>query len=57
MIVVSNSTPLISLAKINRFDLLKAIFSKVHIPQGVYEEVVVEGEGLAGAREVNTLYN
>jgi predicted nucleic acid-binding protein len=53
MIVVSNSTPLISLAKIDRFDLLKAIFSKVHISQGVYEEVVVEGEGLAGAREVS----
>lgn len=35
MIVVSNSTPLISLAKINRFDLLKVIFDKVYIPQGV----------------------
>lgn len=53
MIVVSNSTPLISLAKIDRLDLLKAIFSRVQIPQGVYEEVVLEGEGLAGAREVS----
>lgn len=53
MIVVSNSTPLISLAQIDRLDLLKEMFGKVYIPQGVYEEVVVEGEGKAGAKKVS----
>ncbi len=53
MIVVANATPLIGLAKADRFYLLKEIFGKIHIPVGVYEEVVLEGRGRAGAREVN----
>jgi len=53
MIVVANTTPLIGLAKAGRFHLLKEIFGKIYIPVGVYEEVVVEGRGRAGAREVD----
>jgi predicted nucleic acid-binding protein len=53
VIVVSNSTPLISLARINRLHLLEEIFGKVYIPQGVYEEVVMEGVDKAGAKEVS----
>lgn len=53
MIVVANATPLIGLAKAGRFYLLKEIFGKIYIPEGVYEEVVVEGRGRAGASEVN----
>jgi predicted nucleic acid-binding protein len=37
MIVVSNTTPLIGLAALSRFDLLRQIFSTVHIPQAVYD--------------------
>ena len=40
MIVVSNTTPLIGLASIQRFDLLQKIFGEVHIPQAGYDEVV-----------------
>ena len=40
MIVVSNTTPLIGLASIQRFDLLQKIFGEVHIPQAVYDEVM-----------------
>ncbi|MBC8450494.1 MAG: DUF3368 domain-containing protein [Chloroflexi bacterium] len=53
MIVVANSSPLIALAKIERFHLLQRIFGRISIPQGVYEEVVVEGQGQAGATEVS----
>lgn len=53
MIVVADTTPLIGLAKAGRFYLLKEIFGQIYIPEGVYEEVVVEGRGRAGAREVN----
>ncbi len=53
MIIVSNSTPLISLATIDRLYLLEKMFGKVYIPQGVYKEVVVEGAGKAGAKEVS----
>jgi len=53
--VVSNSTPLIALSKINQLALLKEYFSEVYIPKAVYREVVVQGEKLYGAEEVNNL--
>ena len=39
MIVVSDTTPLISLLKINRLDLLKELFGEVLIPQAVFDEL------------------
>ncbi len=39
MIVVSNATPIISLASIGRVDILKHFFDKVYIPQAVYDEI------------------
>lgn len=38
MIVVSDTTPLISLLKIGRIDLLESLFGKVAIPQEVFEQ-------------------
>ena len=52
MIVISNSTPLIALAKINQLQLLKEYFGDVLIPEEVYDEVVRRGSGLAGASEI-----
>jgi predicted nucleic acid-binding protein len=37
--VVSNSTPIISLLKINRLELLQKIYTKIHIPVAVYHEI------------------
>lgn len=51
MIIVSNAGPLIALAKIERFGLLRELFGKLYIPQAVYDEVVVIGAGRAGANE------
>ena len=48
MIVVSNSTPLISLSKVGKINLLQDIFGKVFIPNAVYDEVVVHGEKRSG---------
>ena len=42
MIVVSDTTPLISLLKIDRIDLLEKLFGNVLIPQAVYEELTVD---------------
>jgi len=39
MIVVSNATPIITFASINQIDILKHFFSKVYIPQAVYDEI------------------
>ncbi len=55
MIVVSNTTPLIGLAQIQRFDLLQQLFGEIHIPQAVYDEAVVRGREEGGAKqEVST---
>lgn len=55
MIFVSNTTPLIALAGIERFDLLQQLFGEIHIPQAVYDEAVVAGREAGGAkREVSS---
>ncbi|MBU0511802.1 MAG: DUF3368 domain-containing protein [Chloroflexi bacterium] len=54
MIVVSNTTPLIGLATIGRFDLLHQLFGEIHIPKAVYHEAVIAGREEGGAkREVS----
>jgi predicted nucleic acid-binding protein len=50
MIVVSNTTPLIGMAVVGRFDLLRRLFGKIYIPQAVYDEAVVAGREQGGAR-------
>ena len=52
MVVISNSSPLINLSIIGRLDLLKSKFSEIMIPQAVWREVVVDGVGKPGAKEV-----
>ncbi len=37
--IVCNTTPILTLLKISKFDLLEKIFSKIIIPYGVYEEI------------------
>ena len=52
MIVVSNTSPILNLAAINRLDLLQKLYGKIVIPQAVYDEIVVAGAGQVGADEV-----
>jgi uncharacterized protein len=55
MIVVSNTTPLIGLASIGRFELLRLLFGVIHIAPAVYDEAVTAGRKLGGAKqEVST---
>ena len=42
MIVVSDTTPLISLLKIDRIDLLEKLFGQVLIPQAVFDELTAD---------------
>ena len=42
MIVVSDTTPLISLLKINSLNILEKLFGKVLIPQAVFDELTVD---------------
>lgn len=52
MIVVSNATPVITLAKIGHFDLLQKLFTKITISQDVWTEVAIKGAGRSGSFEV-----
>lgn len=40
MIVVSDTTPILSLLKIDRLDLLQSLYGKVLLPEAVYHELV-----------------
>jgi len=53
---VSNSGPLIALAKLKALDLLPRLYDVVYIPQAVYDEAVVEGmrRGYKDAFELST---
>ena len=52
MIVVSDSSPLITLARIGQLDLLRQLFGHVHIAEEVRQEVVVRGAGRPAADAV-----
>jgi predicted nucleic acid-binding protein len=54
MIIVSNASPLINLARIGKLDLLHDLYSELIIPEAVWHEVVVEGIGQPGADEMKT---
>jgi len=50
MIVVCNSTPLIGLAAIGRFVLLRRLFGRITIAQAVWDETVTYGRTTGGAQ-------
>jgi len=52
MIVIADSTCLISLAHISKFDLLKELFGKIVVPQAVFDEVVYMGGNRPGQNEL-----
>ncbi len=52
MIVVADSSPLISLARIGRLDLLESLFERVVVPRAVWSEVVFDGAQRVGALDL-----
>jgi predicted nucleic acid-binding protein len=54
--VVSNSGPLINLAKVGWFTLLRDVFQHILIPIAVFEEVTVRGNGQPGATETRSAH-
>jgi predicted nucleic acid-binding protein len=42
--VVSNSSPLIYLAKIGRLNLIKNVYAQIRIPEAVFNETVTQGK-------------
>ncbi|MDP1545330.1 MAG: DUF3368 domain-containing protein [Anaerolineales bacterium] len=52
--IVSDSSPLISLARIGKLDLLHRLYGELLIPQAVRHEVVVKGVGQPGFEDVKS---
>jgi len=42
--MISNSTPLICLARVNQLELLKKLFKKIIVPEEVKKEVLIENK-------------
>lgn len=42
--IISNSSPLINLSKIEKLDLIEKLYSKVFIPHAVFEELILQGK-------------
>ena len=42
MLVISNSSPLIALSRINRVNLFRSLFKQIIIPDSVYQETVIQ---------------
>ena len=49
---VANASPLIALAKIDYFSLLRQLFQDIVVPEAVWQEVVVRGVGKPVAESV-----
>ena len=52
MKVVSNASPLITLARIGQLASLHKLYETIHVPTEVYNEVVIAGAGVPGASAV-----
>ncbi len=52
--IVSDSSPLVSLSHIDMLMLINQMYGNVIIPQAVWDEVVVNGAGEPGAKEVES---
>lgn len=52
MIVVANSSPLISLSSADHLFILEKLYGEIHISEAVFEEITVAGAGRAGSAEV-----
>lgn len=55
IVVVSDTSPITSLAAIAQLDLLRQLYQQVIIPQAVYDEMVSLSKAIPGAIEVQTL--
>lgn len=47
--IISNSSPIINLAAINKLDLLSKLYGEIVIPEAVWKEVVIDGKGQPGS--------
>ena len=52
MIVVADSSPIISCARAGKLHLIKGVYSNLIIPPAVYKEIIIDGLGKPGYSEL-----
>lgn len=52
MTIVSNASPLIALAQLDLFSVLRSLFGEIVVPEAVWQEVVIQGTGKPGAETI-----
>ena len=52
MIVVSDTTPLISLMKIGQFELINKLFGEIQIPDAVFDELVLNPKFVSESKQI-----
>ena len=55
MIVVSDASPLMNMAIIGQLEILAELYGEVVIPQAVYDELVLKGQGMPGSQQIRSL--
>jgi predicted nucleic acid-binding protein len=56
VIVLSDASPLITLAEVGYFEILPALYKSIIITPEVYAEIAVGGEGRTGARQISAAW-
>ncbi|MBQ6787417.1 MAG: hypothetical protein IJO85_06820 [Lachnospiraceae bacterium] len=52
MIVVSDTTPLISLMKIGQLELINKLFGEIQIPDAVFDELVLNPKFVSESKQI-----
>ena len=52
LVVISNSSPIMNLAAIGQLHLIQEMLGKIIVPEEVWTELVIRGEGKPGTREI-----
>jgi hypothetical protein len=52
LVVISDSSPIMSLAIIGQLRLIQELFGKIIIPKEVWDELIIEGKGKPGTNEI-----
>src|SRR5690554_1473945 len=52
--IVSDSGPILSFARADQFNLLRAVVQELIVPQAVWDEIVVQGRRRPASRSVET---
>lgn len=52
MIVISDASPILNLVVVGKLDLLPRLYTSIIIPQSVFDEITLSGQGKPGAAEI-----